>query len=595
MKLKERKNSVILQVAILFLIGILIIGALTYFSELRISDSSVKQQIESRAAEIADEVKASVMEYPSYKWLLNYWYSHAGTMDIEYDAAFSEHTATAEKCRLFTERHPGLEPRYVNAAQCNALPAEDQALYAEIVYSWLISRIDELKQIYHVSFLFCVVTEEPYDRQFFLFSAAEPGAVRGTNYEEVYPLGHTVTVSASQQEAMRGAVRNSSHLADAGAYVDYYAWLGSVEGHSVLVGLTYDLSSLRSDIRTQAGSETTLAIIYQLALSLVCLGLIFLFVLRPLKKVQKAIREYTVTKNSSAVSEAMKDLSTHNEIGELSADVVALSKELDSHVKHIRSITAEKERIGVELSLAARIQTGMLPHTFPPFPDHPEVDVFATMHPAKEVGGDFYDYFLIDDDHMGLVIADVSGKGVPAALFMMASKIILQSVAMLGHCPAEILSLTNTAICSNNQADMFITVWLGILELSTGKLTAANAGHEYPVLKKPGGRFEVFRDRHGFIIGGMDNMEYTQYELVLEPGEKLFVYTDGIPEATNAGQVAFGVERMVAALNEEPDAGPEQLILNVRRAVDCFVDKAEQFDDLTMLCVEYRGKTAPEG
>ena len=595
MKLKERKSSVILQVSTLFLVGIIVIGLLTYYTEHRFSDRSVKRQTEYHAAEIAGEVKIALMEYPSYKWLVQYWYSHADTMDIEYDAEYSANTVTAQKCRTFIERHPDLEPRYVTAADCNGLSAEDQKLYAEIVYSWLITRINEIKRTYHVSFLFCVVTEEPYDRQFFLFSAADRGAVRGTNYEEVYPLGHTVTVSESQQEAMQSALQHSSHLADAGAYVDYYAWLASFNGHTALIGLTYDLSNLQADIRQEARTGTTLAIVYQLALSLICLGLIFGFVLLPLKKVQKAIREFSQTKDSRTVTEGLKDLHARNEIGELAEDVKELSLEIDSHLERIRSITSEKERIVAELSLASRIQEGMLPQTFPPFPDHPEIDVFGVMDPAREIGGDFFDYFLIDEDHMGLVIADVSGKGVPAALFMMASKIILQSVAMLGNDPAEILNRTNEAVCSNNPAEMFLTVWFGILELSTGKLTAANAGHEYPALMAPGGRFETFRDKHGFIIGGMEDTKYTQYELTLQPGAKLFVYTDGVPEATRADNGLFGVERMLAALNEDPAAAPVQLLKNVRRAVDDFVGEAEQFDDLTMLCLEYRGKPAQEG
>jgi len=250
---------------------------------------------------------------------------------------------------------------------------------------------------------------------------------------------------------------------------------------------------------------------------------------------------------------------------------------------------AAATRIGAELSLATNIQTSMLPHIFPAFPMRSEFDIFASMDPAKEVGGDFYDYFLIDDDHLGMVIADVSGKGVPAALFMMASKIILQSVAMMGYSPAEILQRTNDAVCSNNEAEMFVTVWLGILELSTGRLTAANAGHEFPAIRQPGGAFELYRDKHGFVIGGMEGVRYRQYEIRLEPGSKLFVYTDGVAEATSAEKELYGTERMLDALNADPDAAPQQILQNVRASVDAFVKEAEQFDDLTMLCVEYKG------
>ena len=249
----------------------------------------------------------------------------------------------------------------------------------------------------------------------------------------------------------------------------------------------------------------------------------------------------------------------------------------------------ESSRLETELTMASSIQSDMLPNIYPAFPERPEFDIFASMDPAKEVGGDFYDFFLVDDDHLCLVMADVSGKGVPAALFMMASKIIIASHAKLGKTPAQILTDTNDAICSNNREEMFVTVWLGILELSTGKLTAANAGHEYPVLQQADGKFELVKDKHGFVVGGMDGIRYKEYELQMKPGSKLFLYTDGVPEATDAQGELFGTERMLDALNGDVAASPEQTLKQVRASVDGFVNEAEQFDDLTMLCVEYRG------
>ena len=250
---------------------------------------------------------------------------------------------------------------------------------------------------------------------------------------------------------------------------------------------------------------------------------------------------------------------------------------------------AERERLENELQMAAQIQTSMLPGSFPAFPDRTEFELFASMDPAKEVGGDFYDFFLIDDDHLGLVIADVSGKGIPAALFMMVSKAMLKNSAMSGLSPAAALEAVNRQVCESNREEMFVTVWLGVLEISTGRLTAANAGHEYPALKAPDGEFALFKDKHGLVVGGLEDMIYRDYTLTLTPGTKLFVYTDGVPEATDRENELFGAERMLAALNQNGDAGPEELLRNVRRAVDAFVGDAEQFDDLTMLCLEYKG------
>ncbi len=248
----------------------------------------------------------------------------------------------------------------------------------------------------------------------------------------------------------------------------------------------------------------------------------------------------------------------------------------------------DKERLNTELQTAAKIQASMLPHEFPPFPDRKEFDIFAAMIPAREVGGDFYDFFLIDDDHLCLVIADVSGKGIPASLFMMISKVIVQSCAMLGADAAGVLTRTNEALCSNNQVDMFVTVWIGILEISTGRMTAANAGHEYPALRHDG-RFVLLKDKHGFVIGGMENSQYRSYEIMMKPGDSIFVYTDGVPEATDAQEQMFGTDRMLEALNQDPEAGPVIILDNVQNAVNSFVQDAEQFDDLTMLCLTYNG------
>ena len=276
--------------------------------------------------------------------------------------------------------------------------------------------------------------------------------------------------------------------------------------------------------------------------------------------------------------------------------ISALALYIASMVQHYIHTAQEKhvlalkmERIDAELSLATRIQSSSLPKVFPPFPDRTEFDIFASMTPAKEVGGDFYDFLMVDDDHLALVIGDVSGKGVPAALFMMVSKVLIHNAVMNDLSPARVLQLVNHQICANNPEDMFVTVWLGVLEISTGKLTAANAGHEYPVVKKAGEHFVLFKERHGLVIGGMDYARYREYELQLDPGAKVFLYTDGVAEATDAKNQMFGTDRMVQALRTRENGSPEEIQAAVRCAVQEFVDTAPQFDDLTMLCLQYNG------
>ena len=254
-----------------------------------------------------------------------------------------------------------------------------------------------------------------------------------------------------------------------------------------------------------------------------------------------------------------------------------------------RELEKEKERLQAELSLAARIQESALIREFPAFPKRNEFDIFASMIPAKEVGGDLYDFFMPDEDHLVLVIGDVSGKGVPAALFMMVTLALLRHVARTSLSPAEILRALNEEICSRNPEEMFVTVWLGVLEISSGKLTCANAGHEYPTLKQPDGDFALIKDKHGFVVGGMEGVRYKEYELMLKPGAKLFVYTDGLAEANDKDEQLFGTERMTQALVAAQNGSAEEVIDRMRAAVDSFVGDAPQFDDLTMLCLTYKG------
>ncbi len=319
---------------------------------------------------------------------------------------------------------------------------------------------------------------------------------------------------------------------------------------------------------------------------------------KPINRMASAARRYSEDKqNGIAETDHFKQLNIRSgdEIEELNLTMADMEDSLVKYIDNLTKATAERERINIELELAARIQGDMLPTTFPPFPERDDFDVFAVMDPAKQVGGDFYDFFLIDDDHLALMIADVSGKGIPAALYMMVSKIILDNRLMETSSPSKSLEHANNVICSNNKEEMFVTAWLGILELSTGRLTAANAGHEKPVVIDPDGRAELIRDKHGFVLGGMEGMKYTDYELQLKPGSKLLVYTDGVPEATSGIEGLFGTDRMMDAIEGLSEASAREVLERVRCAVDEFVGDDEQFDDLTMLCLQYNRECIAAG
>ena len=283
------------------------------------------------------------------------------------------------------------------------------------------------------------------------------------------------------------------------------------------------------------------------------------------------------------------DIDTRDEIGDLARGFNKMQDNLKLYTENLKAVTAEKERIGAELNVATQIQADMLPRIFPPFPERNEIDIFASMSPAKEVGGDFYDFFLIDENRLALVIADVSGKGVPAALFMVISKTLIKNRAMQGGTPAQILADVNNQLCEGNDSEMFVTCWLGIFDFSTGKLTASNAGHEFPAVCGPDRKFELLKDKHGIVLAAMEGVRYRDYEIQLEPGGSIFVYTDGVPEATNSGCELFGTDRMLESLNRRADQKPEIFIKEVGSDVTGFTGEAPQFDDVTMVGMTWYG------
>lgn len=439
----------------------------------------------------------------------------------------------------------------------------------------------DLTDYKHITFLFSTVNESSD------YICYEFGYVRDTTNEEYMEKYHNMYRGITDRELVirdKGYIETDPHIT---AMIPLKKSDGTTTAILCVQRQMENLVNVRNSY-----IEKVLTVMIVLMI-LVIIGQIFYLhrvFLSPVTKITNEASRFA-QENQMAEKKLTEIVKTNDEIGILADSIDRMEERIVQYVNDLTKATAEKERINTELSLAARIQANMLPNNFPAFPERHEFDIYASMDPAKEVGGDFYDFFLVDDDHLCLVTADVSGKGIPAALFMMAAKIILANYAKMGKTPSEILTAANAAICAGNREDMFVTVWLGILEISTGKLTAANAGHEYPVLMQPNnGIFELFKDKHGFVLGGMEGVQYKEYSVDLKPGAKLFLYTDGVPEATDSEKQLFGIDRMLAALNEKPDSSVNEILKTVRNSVDAFVKDAEQFDDLTMLCLEYKGK-----
>lgn len=278
------------------------------------------------------------------------------------------------------------------------------------------------------------------------------------------------------------------------------------------------------------------------------------------------------------------------EVGELARSYISMVQDLGDYVENLRTVLAEKERINAELNLASSIQAHMLPCIFPPFPEHSEFDLYAIMDPAKEVGGDFYDFYMIGEDKLAIIVADVSGKGVPAALFMVIAKTLLKNYTQMGMEPKEVFATVNRLLCDGNDAGLFVTAWMGVLELSGGTMTYVNAGHNPPLLRRKNGQFEYLRDRTGFVLAGMEDVRYRQNTLCIAPGDRLFLYTDGVTEATDPDQKLYGEERLRSFMNSHADGTTAAVLRALREDIDAFAGAAPQFDDITMLLLDFKGK-----
>ena len=585
-----KKNALFTQITIFFLIGLSLTVALSAVILKRIADKNVLRERDALSSGITADVENSIKEYRAYEWVLDYLIGHyADGLDLEYDST----EKTDRKEAAFLSRNPGLSLTGAAAEQLEALSEEEQRTYAEIVYNHWMRRLNDMKKAYDASYLYIITSDDKYEDCIFLLTASDGTRERGTGPENAYILGTQVPINPDQAATFRNLIEKSDHFVYTPDYADRYRFLFRIGDMNVITGMTFEIASIRTDVEKQLLPNVTYYAALQLLLSGFYLVYIFFFAFKPLKKVKENVQEYAETKNSEKVRSQLSEIRLKNEIGDLALGVSEMTRQIDSYLVEIQTITTEKERIGAELNIATQIQADMLPRIFPAFPERfDEFDLYATMAPAKEVGGDFYDFFLVDSDHLALVMADVSGKGVPAALFMVIAKTLIKNRAQLGESPAEILQRVNEQLCEGNEAELFVTVWLAIVEISTGKGMAANAGHEHPAICRANGKYELVIYRHSPVVAAMNGIRYREHAFELHPGDRLFVYTDGVTEATNANNELFGTERMLAALNTDAEASPCELLRNVRESIDAFVGEAPQFDDITMLCLEYKNGSA---
>ena len=417
-----------------------------------------------------------------------------------------------------------------------------------------------------------------------------------------YPLGYTaIGVTEEYVNNVRGIITKGerateylySYSEESGAHTTAGIAIYDSKGKIVAI-----LGVEKAMTRLENARNTYVKDVLLGVLAAVCLFLLvysmFLYreVLLPILAITDEAKRFA---DSNTPSDKLSVINKNDELGVLAKAVGKMERDIVEYVENLTLVTAEKERIGAELSIATQIQANMLPGIFPAFPDKPEFDIYATMNPAKEVGGDFYDFFMVDDRHLAVVMADVSGKGVPAALFMVIGKTLIKDHTQPGRDLGDVFTEVNDLLCESNSEGLFITAFEGVLDLVSGEFTFVNAGHEIPFICKKDGSYEPYKIRAGFVLAGMEGIRYKCGTMQLSPGDRLFQYTDGVTEATDKDGRLYGMGRLGEILTQNAALPPMELLGKIKEDIDVFVGDAPQFDDITMLCLEYRERMHNEG
>ncbi|MCR1840577.1 PP2C family protein-serine/threonine phosphatase [Murimonas intestini] len=470
--------------------------------------------------------------------------------------------------------------------------ADPQSTMASQEYQSIITTLDNIKESNNVLYLYIIYPTE--SGSYFIFDT--------DHSKDSCPYGYYM-------EYYEGSFSKIAHRLVRGETVPAvisnkdYGWIISISHPYIssggeLIGYVCVDISMEQVVRDR--QAFLLNCILVMAVITVIFAFVYMFVFNkifvgPIKQMTTATAAFVSDRGDddrvlSPIS--LLKVKTNDELQTLCESLKKMELDLNLHIDNLKNITAEKERIGAELNVATHIQESMLPSIFPAFPDRQEFDIYATMNPAKEVGGDFYDFFMVDERHLAVVMADVSGKGVPAALFMVIGKTLIKDHTQPGRDLGDVFSEINNLLCESNSEGLFITAFEGVLNLVTGEFKFVNAGHELPFICPAGGGFESYKINPGFVLAGMEGIKYTAGSMMLSPGDKVFQYTDGVTEATNGDGKLYGMDRLSLILNTVKDKAPGKILPAVKNDIDLFVGTAPQFDDITMLCLEFKAKMA---
>ena len=591
-----KKKSLIKLFALVFVIftvaTILITGGMTYatqttsyheecITDMRRITTSLVNRIESEGTEFQD-LKNWYKEHPDLVQV---------PVDFEADLPVSRDAFNA----YVAKNYPGKV--YGKDITLYDLDLEGQRLYVNYAFERWFTEFFNAVDDFDISYVYFIYPESEADLTMNYMFDPTMETTETKDGRVILKLGDIVYEDPSIHKYMweawnQGETQNGFDSLD-NEFGHVYTYCVPVKVNGEKVGLLcseISVDYVNSQIMSNGLMQALVTALVLIAMTSILYLLLRKRILERIVRIEKQINEYSDTKDPAVADKIIKNAGEMDEIGRLATSFGKMITALEDYMVNLQRVTAEKERIDADLSIATQIQADMLPQIFPAFPEKKELSIFASMTPAKEVGGDFYDLFLVDDKHIALVIADVSGKGVPAALFMVIAKTLIKNRLQTGESPAEALSIVNNQLCEGNESQFFVTVWLAVIDLETGDGYEVNAGHEYPAIRRGNGKYELIKTKHMPAVAFMEGLKYRQSEIHLDPGDRLFVYTDGVPEATNANNELFGNDRLLAALNRNPDAEPSELLPSVKKEIDEFVGDAPQFDDITMLGFIYHGK-----
>ncbi|MCR5237004.1 MAG: PP2C family protein-serine/threonine phosphatase [Lachnospiraceae bacterium] len=520
------------------------------------------------------DVIAYMEQFESLPWLMNYWINNADVITFDLATTADDQEESLRNLAKIT------------SDQAKQLTPEQQEIFAEHCYNRIAEYFEKEFLIHNLDDLFLIIPDDT-DKALIIFDAEK-------NPDGTYRLGQFRDIEEEKLEWVNyNTVINDNTTWTWGQYTNnedfgfYRELTFNGEAPTAFLCNSFDRKEVYAHLEFISSSRERALRELTLSTLLILLSL-YLMLLKPLGRISNVAKRYEINKNSKEVESELSKIHIQNEIGTFAEEFTSLAKEMDRYTTQVALLAGEKERASTELRMAYDIQASALPSFFPAFPDRNDFDIYAGMKPAKMVGGDFYDFFLVDETHLAFLIADVSEKGVPAALFMMSAKNLISYRAHEGGTPGEILTSICPHICQNNSSMMFVTVWLGILDLASGLLKYSCAGHEPPAVKNGNAPYILMNDEeHGMIMGLKEDAKYKDSEIQLAPGSVVFIYTDGVTDAQNPSEEMYGIDRMLSCLNQSASDIPQDIIKKMYSDIEDYVGSSEQSDDITMLAVKY--------